>query len=161
MEEQRQAVRIDINVGVSFRVDAQEVVQKALASRALNAEGIQLLVPGRIPPKEKVEVDLYLPNQQSPLKASGEVAWTEHLGDVYEGYYMVGVQFLELGESVRQAIEELIRAELAKLKPLSSEANQRRVFRRWEGKILSSSRYFATVRLATVTPRVFNSSTSS
>jgi len=123
MEEQRNTVRLDVNVGVSFRVDAQETVQKALSSRALNAEGIQLLVPGRIPSKEQVELDLHLPNQPSPLKASGEVTWTEHLGDVYEGYYMVGVRFLELGESVRQAIEEFIRAELAKLKPLPSKAS--------------------------------------
>lgn len=123
MEEQRQTVRIGINVGVNFRVDAQEVVQRALASRALNAEGIQLLVPRRIPLREQVELDLYLPNQQSPIKALGEVAWTEHLGDVYEGFYMVGIRFLGLAESVRQAIEELIKAELAKLKPLPSEAS--------------------------------------
>ena len=121
MEEQRQTVRVDINVGVSFRVGAQEVVQKALASRALNTEGIQLLVPRRIRPKEQVELDLYLPDQQTPLKASGEVAWTEHVGDVYEGYYRVGVRFLELGESGRQAIEALIAEELSKLKPLPSE----------------------------------------
>ena len=122
MEEQRQTVRIDINVSVSFRVDAQEVVQKALASRALNAEGIQLLVPRWIPPKAQVELDLYLLNRQTPLKASGEVARTEHLGDVYEGYYSVGIRFLGLAESVRQVIDELIRAESAKLKPLPSEA---------------------------------------
>ncbi len=123
MEEQRQAVRIDINVSVSFHVDAQEVVQKAISSRALNAEGIQLLVPGRIPPKEQVELDLYLPNQPSPLKASGEVAWVEHLGDVYEGFYRVGIRFLGLAESVRQAIEALLAEELSKLKPLPSEAS--------------------------------------
>lgn len=122
MQEQRHTVRLDIDVGVSFRVDAQEVVQKALASRALNAEGIQLLVPGWIPPKEQVELDLYLPNQQTPLQASGEVARTEHVGDVYEGYYHVGIRFLGLAESTRQAIDELIRAELATRKPLPSEA---------------------------------------
>ena len=123
MEEQRQTVRIDINVGVSFRVDAQEVVQKAISSRAMNTEGIQLLVPGRIPLREQVELDLYLPNQQTPLKALGEVAWVEHLGDVYEGFYRVGIRFLGLAESARQAIEEFIRAELAKLKPLPSKAS--------------------------------------
>jgi len=123
MEEQRNTVRLDVNVGVSFRVDAQEMVQKALASRALNAEGIQLLVPGRIPSKELVELDIHLPNQQTPLKASGEVAWVEHLGDVYEGFYRVGIRFLGLAESARQAIEEFIRAELAKLKPLPSKAS--------------------------------------
>jgi hypothetical protein len=122
MEEQRQVVRVDINVGVSFRVAAQEVAQKALASRALNTEGIQLLLPGVIHPKERVELELYLPNQQSPLKVSGEVAWTEHLGDVYEGFWMVGLRFVALAESARQAIEALIAEELSKLKPLPSEA---------------------------------------
>jgi len=121
MEEQRQTVRLDVNVGVRFRVGAQETVQKALSSRALNTEGIQLLLPGRVPPKEPVELELDIPGQQSPLKASGEVAWVEHLGDVYEGFYMVGIRFLELTDSARQAIEEFIRAELAKLKPLPSE----------------------------------------
>jgi len=121
MEEQRQIVRVDINVGVSFRVDGQATVQKALASRALSAAGLQLLLPGRISPKEQVELEIYLPYQSSPLKASGEVAWTEHWGDVYEGYWMVGVRFIGLGESVRQAIEKLIEEELSKLKPLPSE----------------------------------------
>lgn len=124
MEEQRQTVRVDLNnVRVSFRIDAQEIIQKALASRALNTEGIQLLVPGRIPPKARIELDIDLPNQQSPLKASGEVAWAEHVGDVYEGWWRVGVRFLGLGESVRQAIEALIVEELSKLKPLPSEAS--------------------------------------
>ena len=123
MEERRQTVRLDVDVGVSFRVNGHDAVQKALASRALNAEGIQLLVPGRIPPKEQVELDLCLPNQPAPLKASGEVAWAEHVGDVYEGYWMVGVRFIGLGESVRQIIEELIREELAKVKPLPSAAS--------------------------------------
>ena len=122
MEEQRQTVRLDMNVGVSFRVDAQEMVQHALSSRALNAEGIQLLLPGRIPSKEHVNLEIYLPNQPSSLKVSGEVAWVEHVGDVYEGYYRVGIRFLGLAESTRQAIEELLRQELAKLKPLPSEA---------------------------------------
>jgi len=121
MEERRQTVRLDINVGVRLRVDAQETVQKALSSRALNAEGIQLLLPGRVPPKEQVELELYIPGQQSPLKASGQVAWVEHLGDVYEGFYSVGICFLELADSARQAIEKLIEEELNKLKPLSSE----------------------------------------
>ena len=121
MEEQRQTVRIDLNVGVSFRVDAQERVQKSLSSRALNAEGIQLLLSGRIPAKEQVDLEMYLPNQPSPLKAKGTVAWVEHLGDEYEGYYAVGIRFLELADSARQAIERLIEDELNKLTPLPSE----------------------------------------
>ncbi|MBI3083754.1 MAG: PilZ domain-containing protein [Candidatus Omnitrophica bacterium] len=123
MEEQRQTVRVDINVGVRLRVDAQETVQQALSSRALNSEGIQLLLPGRVNPRERVELEIVLPGQPAPLNASGEVAWVEHLGDVYEGYYRVGVRFLELGESVRQAIEALIAEELSKLKPVPSEAS--------------------------------------
>ena len=121
MEEQRQTVRVDLNVGVSFQVDAREMVQKAISSRALNSEGIQLLLPGRIPSKEQVEVELHLPSCPSPLKASGQVAWVEHLGDVYEGYYAVGIRFLELADSARQAIEKLIEEELSKLKPVPSE----------------------------------------
>lgn len=123
MEEQRQTVRIDLNVGVSFRVDAQEMVQKAISSRALNAEGIQLLIPGRIPAKEQLALEIVLPSQPSPLNAMGEVAWIQHLGDVYEGFYSVGVRFLELAEPARQAIEALIAEELRKLKPLPSEAS--------------------------------------
>lgn len=121
MEEQRQTVRLDMNVGVRLRVDAQETVQKALSARALNAEGIQLLLPGRVPPKEQVELEMDLPSQPSLLKVSGQVAWVEHLGDVYEGYYAVGIRFLELSDSARQAIEKLIEEELNKLKPLPSE----------------------------------------
>ena len=121
MQEQRQTVRVDVNVGVSFRVDAQEVIQKALASRALNTEGIQLLVPDRIPLKEQVELDIHLPNQQSPIKVSGEVAWTEHLGDVYEGFWRIGVRFIGLDESARQAIAALIMQELSTLKPIALE----------------------------------------
>lgn len=123
MDEQRRTVRVDINVGVRLRVDAQETVQQALSSRALNSEGIQLLLPGRVNPRERVELEIVLPGQPAPLNASGEVAWVEHLGDVYEGYYRVGVRFLELGESVRQAIEALIAEELSKLKPVPSEAS--------------------------------------
>lgn len=123
MEEQRQTVRVDLNVGVSFRVDAQEKVQKALSSRALNSEGIQLLLPARVPSKEQVELEMYIPSQPSPLKAKGTVAWIEHLGDVYEGYYAVGIRFLELADSARQAIEKLIEGELSKLKPLPSEGS--------------------------------------
>jgi len=123
MQEQRQTVRVDINVGVNLRINSQDTIHKALASRALNTEGIQLLLPGRIPPKERVELEIYLPNQQSPLTASGQVAWVEHLGDVYEGFWRVGVRFIELGESVRQAIEALIAEELSKLKSLPSETS--------------------------------------
>jgi len=123
MEEQRQTVRVDLNLGVSLRINSQDTIHKALASRALNTEGIQLLLPGRIPPKERVELEIYLPNQQSPLTASGQVAWVEHLGDVYEGFWRVGVRFIELGESVRQAIEALIAEELSKLKSLPSETS--------------------------------------
>ena len=118
MEEQRQTVRLDMNVGVRLRVDAQETVQKALSSRALNAEGIQLLLPGRVHPKEQVELEMDIPGQPSPLKAKGTVAWVEHLGDVYEGFYAVGIRFLELADSARQAIKKLIEEELSKLKPL-------------------------------------------
>ena len=121
MEEERQTVRLDINAGVSFRIDSQEAIHKALSSRALNAEGIQLLIPGRIPAKEQLELEIVLPSQSSPLKALGEVAWIQHLGDVYEGFYSVGVRFLELTESARQAIEALIAEELSKMKPLPSE----------------------------------------
>ncbi len=122
MEEQRQTVRLDMNVGVSFRVDGQETVQHALSSRALNAEGIQLLLPGRIPSKEHVNLEISLPNQPSSLKVSGEVAWVEHVGDVYEGFYRVGIRFVELADSTRQTIEALVAEELNKLKPLPSEA---------------------------------------
>ena len=121
MEEQRRTVRVDLNVGVNLRIGSQDAIHKTIASRALGPEGIQLLLPGRIPPKAQVELELYLPNQQSPLKASGQVAWVEHLGDVYEGFYMVGIRFLELADSARQAIEKLIEEELSKLKPLPSE----------------------------------------
>lgn len=121
MEEQRQTVRVDLDVSVSIRVDAQERVQKSLSSLALNSEGIQLLLPARVPPKEQVELELYIPGQQSPLKASGQVAWVEYLGDVYEGFYSVGICFLEPADSARQAIEKLIEETLSKLKPLPSE----------------------------------------
>lgn len=121
MEEQRQTVRADLNVGVSLRVDDQEAVHKALGSRALSAEGIQLLLPGRIPTKEPVHLEIFLPSQPTPLKAEGEVAWINHLGDVYEGFYQVGIRFRELAESDRQRIEQLITAELGKLKPLPLE----------------------------------------
>ncbi len=123
MEEQRQTVRVDLNVAVSFRIDSQETVHKALSSRGLNTEGIQLLVPGRVPAKEQLELEIFLPNQPSPLKASGEVAWVEHVGDVYEGFYAVGIRFLELADSARQVIEKLIEEELSKLKPLPSETS--------------------------------------
>ena len=123
MEEQRQTVRLDVNVGVSCRIDAQETVQKALSTRALNTEGIQLLLPGRVPLKEQVELEIHIPSQQTPLKASGQVAWVERLGDVYEGFYAVGIRFLELADSARQAIEKLIEEELSKLKPLPSETS--------------------------------------
>lgn len=114
MEEQRQTVRLDVNAGVSFRIDSQKVVHRALSSRALNAEGVQLLIPARIPTKEQLELEIVLPSQPSPLKANGTVAWVDHLGDVYEGYYAVGIKFLELADSARQAIEKLIEAELSK-----------------------------------------------
>lgn len=121
MEERRQTVRVDLNVGVSVRVDAHKGVQRALSSRALNSEGIQLLLPARVPPKEQVELELSIPSQPSPLKVSGQVAWVEHLGDVYEGFYMVGIRFLELADSARQVIEKLIEEELRNLHPLPSE----------------------------------------
>lgn len=122
MEEKRQTVRVDINVGIRLRTDAQETARKALSTRAFNAEGIQLLLASRIPPKkEEVELEIQLPGQPTPLKASGQVAWVEHRGDVYEGYYAVGIQFLELPDSARQVIERLITEQLSTLKPLSSE----------------------------------------
>ena len=67
MEEQRQTVRVDVNAGVTIRIDSQDTVHKAMASRALNTEGIQLLLPGRIHPKERVELEIYLPHHPFPL----------------------------------------------------------------------------------------------
>jgi len=121
MQEQRQTVRVDAKVDVSLRADPRGPAQKVLSSRALHAQGIQLLLPNRLPLNQRVELEIYLPAQAGPLKAVGEVSWVEHIGDVYEGYYQVGIRFLELADSARQVIEELIRAELAKLKPLPSE----------------------------------------
>jgi Tfp pilus assembly protein PilZ len=122
MEEQRQAIRVDIDFAVSLQINGHGTRQKALRSGALNTEGIQLLLPGRIPSNERVELELSLPNQPSACNVSGEVAWIEHLGDVYEGYYLVGIRFVELAESARHTIETLMADELSKLKPLPSEA---------------------------------------
>ena len=119
MEEQRQTVRLNVNAIVHFRIDGQETAQTALASRALSVEGIQLFIPGRIGRKQRVELEIYPPNHESTLELSGEVVWVESVGDVYEGYYVVGVRFLELAEPTRQAIEALIQEELSRLKPIA------------------------------------------
>lgn len=122
MEEQRQTVRVNVDLAVSLQINAHGTRQKALRSGALNTEGIQLLLPGRLPSNERVELELSLPNQPSACNVSGEVAWIKHLGDVYEGYYLVGIRFVELAESARHAIEALIAEDLSRLKPLPSEA---------------------------------------
>ena len=107
MEERRVYPRLACICDVRYRVDGQAGVHQ-VSSRNLSASGVNLLLPARPPIGLSVDLELSLPGARDVMRAKGQVAWTEHWGDVYEGYYMTGITFTQIEESDQKRIMDFV-----------------------------------------------------
>jgi len=111
MQEQRRFVRLaPPSIGVTYRVVGREAEETVKPAKDISQGGIRFPVSERLPQGARVELELVLPAEQTPVQAQAEVIWCARFQG--NGPYEVGCRFtqidpLDRGKIIRRIHEAL------------------------------------------------------
>jgi len=97
--DQRKFVRLNFLVDVIYHKRQLTQKHKLTLSKNIGVGGICLIVYEKLIKGQLLELDIYLPKTNVPVKAIGRVSWVNEfiIGDPIKGKrYDVGIQFVEI-----------------------------------------------------------------
>jgi len=104
--ERRKFVRLNLLVDVVYHKRPSTQKEKLSLSKNISGGGICLIVYEELKKSQLLELEIYLPEEETPIKALGKVAWVNEfvIGDASKGIrYDVGIEFVEIkGEDLGQ-----------------------------------------------------------
>ena len=78
----------------------------------LSPQGMQLTTEGVVVPGTRLEVDLKLPDRQTPIVLTATVIWSQQKNESYKSYetpeFEIGVKFLDLTPHDRTALKHYV-----------------------------------------------------
>lgn len=105
MEERRQYPRLDANVKVKYKIlsdmekrifsDFDSYVMEA-RSKNISVDGVCINSGGYIPPHTVIALEIFFPEQKTPIRALGRVIWSKELKK--GGGYYTGIDFIAIKE---------------------------------------------------------------
>ena len=111
MQEERRFVRLaPSSIGVTYRVLGQEAEGTVQAAKDISQGGIRFPVSEQLPQGAKLDLELTLPEEPTPIRAQVEVMWSARFQG--NGPYEVGCRFtqidpLDRGKLIRHIHEAL------------------------------------------------------
>jgi len=111
MQEQRRFVRLaPPSIGVTYRVVGREAEETVQAAKDISQGGVRFPVSERLPQGARLELELALPVEESPIQAQVEVIWCARFHG--NGPYEVGCRFIQIdpldrGKIIRHIHEAL------------------------------------------------------
>jgi len=99
--ERRKFVRLNFLVDVVYHKHVPERKEKLSLTRNIGGGGICLIAYEKLEKSQVLDLNIYLAESKTPIKALGRVSWVNEfiVGDPTKGIrYDVGIEFVEIKE---------------------------------------------------------------
>lgn len=100
-QERRKFVRLNFLVDVIYRRYESSEKEKLSLSKNISTGGICLIAYGELKESDLLDLEIYLPDDNKPIKVMGRVVWVNEfiIGETPKGKrYDVGVEFIDIDQ---------------------------------------------------------------
>ncbi len=100
-DERRRFVRLNFLVDVVYHKRPSTEKEKLSLSKNISGGGICLIVYEELKKSQLLDLEIYLPKEEMPIKALGKTAWVNEfvIGDASKGVrYDVGIEFIKINK---------------------------------------------------------------
>jgi c-di-GMP-binding flagellar brake protein YcgR len=108
MQDKRQYVRVNVNTTVVYVVIKDGGPAFTALSRNISCGGLHLSFQRRVEPHIRIGMEIYLPHEDNPVKAAGEVVWQEEETPKNKGNLNTGVKFFDIDSSGKTRIARYV-----------------------------------------------------
>ena len=108
MQDKRKYVRVNVNTTVVYVVIKDGGPAFTALSRNISCGGLHLCFQRHVELHTKIGMEIYLPHEDDPVMASGEVAWQEAETPQNKGNLNTGVRFTEIDSSSKMRIARYV-----------------------------------------------------
>jgi len=108
MEDKRKYVRVHVNTTVVYVVIKDGGPAFTALSRNISCGGLHLCFQRRVELHTKIGMEIYMPHEDDPVKAAGEVVWQEEETDKNKGNLNTGVRFFDIDSSGKTRIARYV-----------------------------------------------------
>ena len=120
MQEQRRFVRLaPPSIGVTYRVVGREAAETVQPAKDISQGGVRFPASERLPQGARLELELALPAEETPIQAQVEVMWCAR----FQGNapYEVGCRFTQIDPLDRGKLIHHVHETLKQRKPFASQ----------------------------------------
>ncbi|KPK96658.1 MAG: hypothetical protein AMJ95_12940 [Omnitrophica WOR_2 bacterium SM23_72] len=107
--EKRKFPRVNINCKISTAYGDRLLVLESHTEN-LGEGGIRVILAQRLSVTTAVDLDLFLPGDETPIRCKGEVVWANEMKPqgVNPRLYDTGIKFIEISEQNKNTIRQLV-----------------------------------------------------
>ncbi|MFC1594018.1 PilZ domain-containing protein [Candidatus Omnitrophota bacterium] len=94
--EYRRLLRANTVIKVEYKTIKTPTLTGVALSKNLSSTGINIVMPHTLERGERIELTIFIPEQETPISARGKVMWQaecEYIPSSKKHYYSTGIQF--------------------------------------------------------------------
>ena len=117
MKERREYIRLGDSLKIMYKIISPPGAQRGGYTEDISGGGIRFSLDHYLKVGTVVELSLSIPEQESPIQATGEVVWLREKKDM-KAPYSVGIKFIKIDPFERGKILNYIRRRVTENKPV-------------------------------------------
>lgn len=116
MKERREYIRVGDSLKIMYKIVSLSGAQRGGYTEDISGGGIRFSLDHYLKVGTVLELSISIPNQESPIQATGEVTWLHERKDM-KSPYVVGIKFIKIDPFERGKILNYIRKRVTENKP--------------------------------------------